>query len=83
LPDLPTLTVTQAQMDEILAAFQDLYGTSTPEATATAYKRHLGKTVKDVVIAYEAKKIDKQREVAIVNMRSQVDSLLGDPSTIV
>ena len=82
MPDLPTLTVSDSQMAKILEAFQDLYGTTTPEATATAYKRHLGSLIKEVVISYEAAKIDRQRDTAIVNMRSQADALFGDPQNI-
>jgi len=82
MPDLPTFSISDAQMAKVLEAFQAYYGTSTPEATATAYRRHLGHMIKDVVIAYEAKKIDTQRNAAIVTMRAQMDALLGDPDTI-
>jgi hypothetical protein len=82
MPDLPTLTVSQAQMDVILEAFKDFYQTTTPEATATAYRRHLAKMVIGVVTNYQAGIIDKERDARINSKVAEVNAFFPNPDTI-
>lgn len=70
MPTLPTLTVTQAHYDRIVAAF--------PGATATdksvAYQAWLTNNLIDMVESVEAAKIDADAEVL---RRAKLDALVA------
>lgn len=56
MPDLPTITVSQAHADRILAAFKARFNTTTTAETAQAYRAELSRFVRKVVLDYEAEK---------------------------
>lgn len=69
MPTLPTVTVTQAQADRMLAAYGDVAG----------YKRWLVESIKTYVVEQEAKKIqdaEYQRSLQFeTDRRAQLDAL--------
>lgn len=72
MPDLPTLTVSSAQAQRILATFGD----------APTYRRWLAGQVRAAVLAHEAKTID---EAHVVSRTQKLDALSGtlpDPETV-
>jgi hypothetical protein len=83
MPNLPTITVTQAQSDRILAAYQAKYGTTTTTDTIAAYKAELTKHVVEVVMAYEAEVL-RQQAIADRNehLRTVAASLPAVPGLI-
>lgn len=62
MPDMPTISMTAAQQDRVLAAFKDYFGTATTAETVAAYKKMLTDLVKSQVISYETKKLYEDME---------------------
>ena len=60
MPDLPTLTVTQAHFDRLVAAFPG----ATPAEKAVSYKAWLTNGLIDFVQAVEASRIDEAANTA-------------------
>lgn len=70
MPDLPTLTVTQAQADRILATF----------GTAAAYRDWLRARVIDAVMAFESRKLDETaNNDKATKLKAIRDALPPDP----
>lgn len=82
MPDLPTLTVTDAQMTVILDAFKAMYGTTTAAETATAYRRALAEMVIEAVRSHQEDLIRQQAEAAITAKNLEVKNFFPDPNTI-
>lgn len=66
MPDLPTITVTQAQADRILLAFGGDQATAVP-----AYKRWLGETLRDHVLR---KTVGDQNIINSTALQSLIES---------
>lgn len=82
MPDLPTVTVTQAQADRILAAFQAKYGTTTIAETATAYRKDLVRYLIRTVQQFEEGAIHEQFAADVEALRSDLESVMPDPDTV-
>ena len=83
MPDLPTLTVSQAQMDVIFEAYKAMYGTTTSAETVTAYKRALAETIIEAVRSYQESLIKKQATDAITAKNAEVKAFFPNPSSII
>lgn len=68
MPTLPTITVTQAQMDRLLATFGD----------ATTYKVWLKQQLKNAVIQHEISVIQKDAQTAVEAKRAEVSADLDN-----
>lgn len=68
MPNLPTVNVTQAQADRILAVFGDI----------PTYRRWLATAVKEYVILKEAEKIDAEAYQAAVVAEDKKQKTLKD-----
>lgn len=81
--NLPILTVQDAQATRILEAFKAHYGTTTTAGTVKAYKQWLATSVRAVVMAHEAQKIDEANNAAKRDALVLVEASLPDPAAIV
>lgn len=79
---LPTLTVTDAQGDRILAAFQRQYGVTTRAEAVVAYKRWLARTLRTMVLTDEANQIDAANELAKGARITELAASLPDPEAV-
>lgn len=82
MPDLPTITVTSAQAQRILDAYQARFGTTTVAETESAYRRELAQHVRDVVITHESRVIDEENNAAKRDALEAVAAELPDPDSV-
>lgn len=70
MPNLPTLTITQAQLDACVAAFTD----------ANGYKAWLKTAVRDEVLRREARRLDEEANTAKRDALAAMESELPAPA---
>jgi len=78
MPDLPTITVTQAQADRILAAIQDQLGGATTAEATSFYKKWLAKQIKSFVLAYERKQIENAANAQAATLWNDIDGIINE-----
>lgn len=80
---LPTITVTDSQVTQILAAYKAKFGTSTQAETILAFKKWLAGEVRTTVMAHEAQKIDEVNNTAKRDSLTTIEATLPNPDTVV
>jgi hypothetical protein len=80
---LPTITVSDAQVTQILAAYKAKFGTTTQAETILAFKKWLAGEVRTTVMTHEASKIDETNNAAKRTSLVAIEATLPDPATVV
>lgn len=77
MPDLtlPTITLTDAQANCILAAFKAKFGTTTTEDTLAAYREWLQEQVASTVLAFEEERLRNEYQSSL---EQELSALRGD-----
>lgn len=81
MPDIPTITVSQAVADRIIAAIQGETGAATQAEAVRNYRKWLSKQLKNFVLEWERKSIDASTNAQYQTLTDSVDSII-DESTL-
>lgn len=86
MPDLPTITVSNAQANRILDTFKAKFNTNTQAETAQAYRAWLSRLIRSEVLAYEAELFDLSRDADkqthLDTVTSELPAELPFPDTV-
>lgn len=81
MPDLPTLTVTQVQMNRMLAAYAPAPGATQAE-TAAAYKEWLRARIVDFVLRFELGSLRSTNFAEELALEADVKAVLPAPPPV-